>query len=358
MHLFRAPQRQPAGQRPWSLLPFALAGLLAATPIAAAVGPTTTDPDTAAYAFDDSPRDSLLHYPDWFNPPFLDLRADHAAAVAAGKTLVVYFGQRRCAYCHQLMDVNFALPDIVEYTRHHFAVTPIDIWGIHEVTDLDGTVLTERDLALREETNFTPSLLFYDASGRPVFRLRGYYPPYQFRAALEYAADAHYERESFAEYLARGDNRMVFDATDLNAQPFFQPPPYQLDRSRIPGDRPLVVFFEQGDCHACDVLHGQVLREPTIAGQFREFDSIQLDLWSDTPVVTPDGTRTSARAWAEDLGLFYAPTLLFFDEGGHELLRLDSVLGFHRLRNVLNYIGSRAYLTEPDYRRWRMTHGF
>lgn len=335
-----------------------LAVLLSALPAVAAVDSARSDPDSAAYDFDDSPRDHLLEYPDWFNPPFLDLRADHAAAIAAGKTLAVYFGQRRCAYCHQLMDVNFGLPDIVEYTQHHFDITPIDIWGVQEVTDLDGTVLTERDLALREETNFTPSLLFYNADGEPVFRLRGYYPPYQFRAALEYVADAHYQHESFADYLARGDNRMVFDAEDLNTQPFFQPPPHQLDRSRIPGDRPLVVFFEQGDCHACDVLHGQVLQEPTIAGAFRGFDSVQLDMWSDTPVITPAGTRTSARDWAADLGLFYAPTLLFFDERGSELLRLDSVLGFHRLRNVLNFIGSRAYLTEPDYQRWRMTRGF
>jgi hypothetical protein len=28
-------------------------------------------------------------------------------------------------------------------------------------------------------------------------------PPYQFRAALEYVADAHYRRESFRDYLAR-----------------------------------------------------------------------------------------------------------------------------------------------------------
>ena len=35
-------------------------------------------------------------------------------------------------------------------------------------------------------TNFTPSLVFYDADGNIALRLRGYYPPYQFRAALEY----------------------------------------------------------------------------------------------------------------------------------------------------------------------------
>jgi len=326
--------------------------------IALGAAAAATD-DDALYDFDDAPRAEDLVYPDWFNEPFLDLQQDQAEAIAAGKDLVVYFGQKRCAYCHQLMDVNFGLEDIVEYTQRHFQITPIDIWGVQEVTGLGGEVLTEREFALREETNFTPSLAFYDETGREALRLRGYYPPYQFRAALEYVADDHYKRESFRDYLARGEDRMVFDAEDLNDEPFFAPPPFHLDRSRIPGARPLAVFFEQGNCHACDVLHGQALDEPTIAGQFEQnFDNVQLDIWSETPVVTPGGERTSAREWARDLGLFYAPSVLFFDEQGDEILRVDSVVGFYRLRNVLNFIASKAYLDEPDYQRWRLTRAF
>jgi thioredoxin-related protein len=236
-------------------------------------------------------------------------------------------------------------------------VVPIDIWGVAEVTDLDGEVLTERDYSLKHGTNFTPSLIFYDRDGREALRLRGYYPPYQFRAALEYVADGHYRKESFRDYLARGEGRLVFDLDELNVQDFFAPPPYNLDRSRFPGERPLAVFFEQGECHACDVLHGQSLRKPAIYRLFEGFDNVQLDMWSDTPVITPDGRRTTARDWAADLGLFFAPTIIFFDERGQEIMRVDSVVGFFRLRNVLNYITSKAYLTE-SYQSWRSTRAF
>lgn len=311
------------------------------------------------YGFDDSPRDELLSYPDWFNEPFLDLEADHEAARMRGKGLILYFGQKRCAYCHQLMDVNFGSEvDIVEYTRRHFDVTPIDIWGIAEVTDLEGRTLTERDFAVREQAEFTPTLIFYDEGGQEVLRLRGYYPPYQFRAALEYVADEHYRRETFRDYLARGDNRMVFDASDLNDQPFFQPPPFNLDRSRLPGERPLAVFFEQGDCHPCDVLHGQMLQEPSIRSEFAGFDSVQLDMWSQTPVITPAGKRTTANEWAADLGLFYAPAVIFFDEQGREILRLDSVAGFYRLSNVVDFIATGGYQQEPSFQRWRQSQPF
>jgi len=311
------------------------------------------------YSFDDSPREESLVYPEWFKESFLYLADDLDQAIEAGKEgLIVYFGQRRCAYCHKLMEVNFGLTDIIEYTQQHFDVVPVDIWGVAEVTDLTGNVMTEREFSLAKETNFTPSLIFYDREGKEALRLIGYYPPYQFRAALEFVADGHYKRESFRDYLARGEGRMVFEPGDLNEEDFFEAPPFHLDRSRFPSDRPLAVFFEQGECHACDVLHGQALAEPAIYSLFGQFDNVQLDMWADTPVVTPSGERTTARKWAEELGLFYAPAIVFFDEKGHEILRVDSVVRFYRLRNVLNYISSKAYLVEPDYQRWRVTRSF
>jgi thioredoxin-related protein len=311
------------------------------------------------FSFDDSPREEPLVYPDWFKESFLYLRDDLNEAVAAGKEgLIVYFGQRRCAYCHKLMEVNFGLTDIVEYTQRHFDVVSIDIWGVAEVTDLQGRVMTEQKFSLENRTNFTPSLVFYDRDGKEALRLRGYYPPYQFRAALEYVADAHYKKESFRDYLARGEGRMVFEPGDLNEEDFFAAPPFNLDRSRFPSERPLAVFFEQGECHACDVLHGQALQEPAIYRLFEQFDNVQLDMWADTPIVTPSGERTTAREWAETLGLFYAPSIIFFDEKGGEILRVDSVVRFYRLRNVLNYITSKAYLDEPNYQRWRVTRSF
>ncbi len=312
----------------------------------------TDDP----HRFDDFPLKEPLHHPDWFKRSFMELQDDLAEAVAAGKDgIIVYFGQKRCAYCRMLLEVNWRLPDIVAYTRRHFDVIAVDIWSPEEVTDVHGETLSQRQYALREKTNFTPSLIFYDAQGREALRLRGYYPPYQFRAALEYVVDGYYRKEPFADYLARGDNAPKFEPGDLNEEDFYTPPPFDLDRSRLPGERPLVVFFEQGECHACDILHGEVLRDPEIHRQFERFDDVQLDIRADTPVVTPDGKRTSARAWAHDLGLFYAPALLFFDEHGREIIRVDSVVRFYRLRNVLEYVTSRAYLTQPDYQRWRVS---
>ncbi|MCB1800095.1 MAG: thioredoxin fold domain-containing protein [Gammaproteobacteria bacterium] len=303
--------------------------------------------------FDDTPLEDVLQYPDWFKKGFLELDEDLAEATAKGKNgLIVYFGQKRCAYCKMLMDVNFQTPDIVNYTREHFDVVPIDIWSPESVTTPGGQEMSERDYSKSMGTNFTPSLVFYDADGNIALRLRGYYPPYQFRAALEYVAGGHYKRERFPVYMARGDKTLRFEPGDLVEEPFFAQPPYNLDRTRFASDMPLVVFFEQGDCHACDILHTQPLNRKTVRNLLNRMESVQLDMWADTPIIKPNGERTTARGWAEELGIFYAPTVLFFDEKGKEIIRIDSVVHLFRLRNVLNYVVSRGYLTEPDFLRW------
>jgi thioredoxin-related protein len=308
-----------------------------------------------ALAFDDAPLDHDIHYPPWFRLSFLNLQEDLEDALTFGKRgLIVYFGQQYCPYCRALIEGNFGKHDIEQYTRRYFDVVAIDIHGSKKVTDLRGEVLSEKAYAAREQINFTPSLIFYDGGGEEVLRLQGYYPPYKFRAALEYVADGHHRGEGFADYLQRADPPLSFEPDGLNEEVFLSPPPYALDRSRLDGEMPLVVFFEQGECHACDVLHSAPLQNAEIRHLLHRFESVQLDIWADTPVITPGGEHTTSRAWAERLGLFYTPTLLFFDNRGEEILRVDSVVGFYRLRKVLEYILDGAYhrgITLQQYRR-------
>jgi thioredoxin-related protein len=309
-------------------------------------------------SFEDAPLPEAISYPAWFTLSFLDLRDDLDEAVAAGKQgLLVYFGQKYCAYCKKLLEVNFGKTDIVDYTRKHFDVIGMDIHGQRAVTGFDGKEWDEHSFAVAKNINFTPTLIFYDKQQREALRLSGYYPPYQFKAALEYVADGFCLKENFRSYLARADVPVVFGAGEMNYEDFFSPPPHALDRSRIAAQRPLAVFFEQSNCHACDILHTGPLRETAISERIAKFDATQLNMWSDTPVITPDGQHTTAKEWADKLGLFYTPTLLFFDAHGKEILRVDSVVQFYRLRNVLDYVLSGAYRDYPTFQQWRTATG-
>jgi thioredoxin-related protein len=327
-----------------------LIGHLCVLPAAASI---VDQMDNLNPPIDDTPRPRDIVYPEWFKHSFLDLQEDLDEATENGKTgLVIYFGQKNCAYCEALMERNFGQRDITEYTRKHFDIIPLDIWGSREVTTLDGQSMSERDFSIREDTNFTPSLMFFDRDGTLALRLRGYYPPYKFRAALEYVVDGYYKDERFRDYLLRADPPPKFDVADLNEHELFLSPPYALDRSRFPASQPLIVFFEQKECHACDVLHSEPLHDLEVLDLLEQMDVVQLDMWSDARVITPDGRKTTAREWANELGLFFAPTIVIFDEQGKEIFRVESVVRMYRLARVLDYVLSKGYLTAPNFQRW------
>lgn len=306
-----------------------------------------------ALVFEDQPLDEAIVLPDWFKLSFLDLNEDLEDARRGRRGLIIYFGRKDCPYCRAHLNNNWGQRDIISYTRENFDVIAIDVRGNRTVTGLDGKEYSEKEFSVIKKTNFTPSLLFFDKQGQLALKLQGYRPPYQFRAALEYVADAHHKTESFRKYLARAEAAMSYGHDTLNEYPAFASPPYNLDRSHVPANAPLLVVFEQRKCHACDVLHAGPLLDPAIMKLIRQFDAIQLDMWAETPVITPTGIKTTAKLWADTLELNHAPTLIFYDEAGKEIIRIDSVVGFYRLRNVLQYITSKGYKQYPTFQQWR-----
>lgn len=307
------------------------------------------------FDFDDAPRIIGLHTPDWFELSFLDLPEDLERAVERGKQgLAVYYGMDDCPYCEQLFEVNFEKQDIRSQLSDNFDVVAIDVLGSREVTGLDGEVRFESEYASEQRLNFTPSIAFYDAEGERIHQMRGYYPPYRFRALLDYVTERHDREMSFREYLDRADPPPKFDVEDINERDFFVNQPYALDRSQVQAQRPLVVFFEREACHACDILHTEPLQEDEVLDRIALMDAVQLDAEDgDTPVLTPDGERTNPRDWAAQLDVHWAPTLIFFDEAGEEIIRIDSVVHLNRLRNVMDYVLTRGYEDYPTFERWR-----
>ncbi|MGV6859180.1 MAG: thioredoxin family protein [bacterium] len=308
-------------------------------------------------SFDDEPRHRDIVHPGWFKNSFLDLRDDLQDARDAGKKfLAVYYGQAHCAYCEAMMRNDFGNARIERFFRENFDIVAIDIWGDRQVTLLDGRTVSEKDWALVQETNFTPSLVFYDLEGTQVLKLRGYYPPYKFMAALEYLVDGFYRREPLVHYMERADPPARFDQNDLNTEDFFSTPPYALSRTTFPADDPLLVIFEQRNCHGCDVLHSEPLRDLEVRKLLEGFEVVQLDMDADTPILKPDNKASTAQEWARKLGIFFAPTLVFFDESGEEIIRIDSVVKLYRLRGVLEYVKLKGYEESPTYLRWREDH--
>lgn len=305
--------------------------------------------------FDDRPLDQELILPGWFKLSFLELSNDLADAAEAGKWgILLYFGRKDCPYCKAHLEKNWGDRGIVTYTQKHFDVIAIDVRGDRPVVDYNGkTYKTEKEYAAKLKTNFTPSFLFVDVNAQKTLRLTGYHPPYQFRAILEFVADKHYLYETLASYMQRGESVAGLEESELNDNEVFSKAPYNLNRKKTPAQKPLAVFFEEPTCHACNVLHAGPLKSKKILDELKKMQVVQLDRNMDTPLVTPGGKKTTAKKWAKQLGIYYSPTILFFDEKGKEILRVDSVIRFYRLYGVLEYVLTKAYLQYETFQTWR-----
>jgi len=304
--------------------------------------------------FNDEPVDQIIH-PAWFKQSFLDLKEDIADAKDSGKTgIIVFFGQAHCAYCNALVTNDFGNADIAKYTQKHFDVVALDIYGDRAVTGVSGTELSENEFAKKLKAELTPTLDFYNTENKLVYRLRGYYPPEKFKVALQYVVGEHYLTQRFRDYLASEKNALHVSAIHKETSNLFLAPPYKLDRSQSVADKPLLVLFEKGGCDTCKDLHENTLNKADVQKLLKQFEAVQLDMWSDTQVITPSGEKQTAVEWAENLGLFYAPTIVFFDELGSEVYRIDSVVKLRRLSGILRYILSGDYTDEPNYESWKV----
>ncbi|BAZ94577.1 thioredoxin-related protein [Thiohalobacter thiocyanaticus] len=286
-------------------------------------------------------------HPAWFKQSFLDLPEDVQEAAAADKRLLLYFYQDGCPYCKKLLETNFSLKDIVDKTRENFDVLALNMWGDREVTSLEGEATTEKRLAEKLEVMYTPTLIFLDEQGNRVLRLNGYYPPHQFQVALDYVAGGHEREMSIQEFAAR--QAPAAASGRLHTSPDYLQPPYDLSGHGL--DKPLLVLFEQKECPACDELHTDILERETSRELIDRFDVVLLDMQADTPVITPAGRQTTARKWSRELGVKYAPSLVFFD-GGEEVFRAEAYLRAFHIQSVMDYVASRAYQDQPNLQRF------
>ncbi len=155
--------------------------------------------------------DDGLHNPAWLRETFKDLRDDLAEANAEGKRLMVIFEQRGCIYCTEMHEKVFTDPAIEALIRDHYFVVQMNLFGDVEVTDFDGTTLSEKDMATRWGVMFTPTLIFLpeevedgiSAPDAAVARMPGAFGKVTTEALLIWVRDHGYESgENFQKFVA------------------------------------------------------------------------------------------------------------------------------------------------------------
>ena len=289
-------------------------------------------------------------YPSWFKSSFLEFADDIEEAAEEGKRLAIIFHQDGCPYCNLLIEKNLSQQDIKELMQTKLDVVELNIWGSREVVSVAGKTYAENDFAKALNIQYTPTVLFFNEEGKVALRLNGYREPAEFKRALEYVTGKYEKTQSYSQYIAA--NRITKSNESLNTQDFFDKAPYDLSLPKAGFDKPVAVFFEQTNCPNCDKFHTVNLAKSDTQNIIKQFKNIQLDMWSDTPVTTPDGETTTARKWAEKLGVTYAPSVVFFGKDGQEVIRLEAMFKAFHTASSFDYVLSEAYKTQPSLQNY------
>jgi thioredoxin-related protein len=246
------------------------------------------------------------------------------------------------------MSTSFTQKAITDKLAKHFVAIGFDLFGDREVTWFDGQVRREKDLAKFLKVQFTPTVLLLDEKGASIARINGFYPPHRFSAALDYSAQRLEKKLAFAEHM-RTVPQTGASAT-LHEQPFFMKPPHDLRRKA--GSKPLAVLFESKHCAPCDELHKEGFQREASRAALAKFDVARFGIAARDTLTTPQGSATTAEAWARELKIAYTPSVVFFDDRGKEVFRLEAYLRPFHFASSFEYVGSGAYRKEPEFQRF------
>jgi thioredoxin-related protein len=334
----------------WTILPFALC-LMGALP-----GPCQAE------VFDDSEIRHIA-YPNWFEDlPFLDLAETLAEATAEGKRgLMVLFTTEGCSYCDRLIRVSLGDPHIAGLLQQHYAMVGLEIFDDRELTDPQGSPTSVARFAEREGVEFSPTLLVYGPDGARQHALVGYQSPQRLARVLEYlTADtaaqgslrAHLMDDSLTEPSMRQSGPL------LQPDPLFMAPPFMLDRTRLAAEQPLLVLFEAEGSDSCREFREQVLADPGVRERLGRFDVARLDMLdANTPILAPDGGRTTPAEWYARIGFSRVPALLLFDAEGDQALQTDTLVLRQRMVNALDFVLEGAHRKGWTYQRFARSKG-
>ena len=106
--------------------------------------------------------------------------------------------------------------------------------------------------------------------------------------------------------------------------------------------RRLMVYFGQNGCPYCKQLMEVNFKQPAIVDKVqRNFVALAINIWGDREITWMDERVMTEKEFAAMMKVQFTPTVLFFDERGGVLLRMNGYYPPHRFEAALDYVAGR-----------------
>ncbi len=121
------------------------------------------------------------------------------------------------------------------------------------------------------------------------------------------------------------------------------------------GRRVLLYFYQDG-CPYCKKLLDVNFSQRQITDKTQKyFDVIAINIWGDQEVYDLTGKATTEKQFSEALKVMFTPALLFLDEGGDVVIRLNGYYPPQKLEAVIDFVGQHKE-KESDFREYWASH--
>lgn len=132
----------------------------------------------------------FIDEPFFSSPPYSLQRNVHPAS----KPLLVLFEQKTCAACDEMHATAFKEAE-TRSLLDKFEVVRLNLFGKTPLIAPDGRRLSEADWGRALKVAYTPTLVFFDASGKEVFRVDAYLKTFHLQSSLDFVASGAYKTQ-------------------------------------------------------------------------------------------------------------------------------------------------------------------
>jgi thioredoxin-related protein len=110
----------------------------------------------------------------------------------------------------------------------------------------------------------------------------------------------------------------------------------------------VMIYFHQNGCPYCAKLVSTNFTQKSILDKARKhLVAIDINIWGDRDVTWLDGKVMAEKQFASTLKVQFTPTLLFLDERGEIIVRLNGYYPPHRFEAVLDYVAGKKEKEVP-----------